>query len=247
MGGNHNPVPKLKQANYSLPITFYFPVRFKEDFINLYEYLADVFIGTYLNYGTKSGRAVSNISVPQYGEIVGLDLVEFEKWVNENYTHKIEVMENYLSMTITLYLSSIGADFLLGNDISLKMSYWLFGNTWQYDDVVFDDGSLISQTSPQSEQIEGENESHGLPFGATYSSSFKVFYKNNSFCNFLLNEWLHGRAHLLDITVTISIKSGSSTYDYERICYLESVNMPIQKGQPVFFTFSFAKKIVDEE
>ena len=31
LGGEHNPIPNLKESNYSIPVTIYFPVRFKED------------------------------------------------------------------------------------------------------------------------------------------------------------------------------------------------------------------------
>ena len=35
MGGQFNPVAGLKQGTYTIPISFYFPVRFKDDFFKL--------------------------------------------------------------------------------------------------------------------------------------------------------------------------------------------------------------------
>ena len=99
MGGSFNPVAGLKQSNVVIPITFYFPVRFKEDMYALNSFLVDVFVGQSISYGTISGYAISNLSVAQFGELDSMDVLrEFETWVSNKYQRQLEVMEAYLSM-----------------------------------------------------------------------------------------------------------------------------------------------------
>lgn len=180
MGGQFNPVKGLKQGSYSIPITFYYPVRFKNDFFALAEYLADVFVGSVLNYGAVSGKAVSNISVPQYGEIQNLDLNEFENWVGANYKMPIETMEPYMSMNLTLFLSNAAPGLLYGNDVKVNLTFAYGENTYTLNDIDWDGSSLQSNSQSQSEQEEGTNETDGLPFGTAYGSSFKIYPNLNT-------------------------------------------------------------------
>ena len=163
MGGQINPVPNLQQANYVIPISFYFPVRFKEDAFKLNDYLATVFVGKYLNYGINSGKAVSNISVAQFGEIVDLDLKQFEKWVQTQYKKVVEVMEPFIQMTINLYLSTVAESFIYTNKATISLTY---GESTEQ--IVFNNTNIQSNTQTSSEQIMGETETESVPFGLTY-------------------------------------------------------------------------------
>lgn len=122
MGGEYNAIKGLKQANYNIPITLYFPIRFKDNFFILNEFLVECFVGSYLNYGTLSGKCISNISVAQYGEIQDLDLKEFQTWATSLYQREIEVKEPFMSMNFTLYLSTVGDDFVFGNALNVSLS-----------------------------------------------------------------------------------------------------------------------------
>ena len=175
LGGQFNPVKGLKQGSYSFPIQFYFPVRFKDDLFALGDFLVDVFVGTILNYGDISGKAVSNISAPQFGEIQDLDLKQFERWATEIYKKPIEVMEPYLSMNITLFLSNAAPGLIYGNDVKVDFSFTYGENAYSLSDVDWDGASLQSNAQAQSEQEEETNEADGLPFGTAYGSSFKIY------------------------------------------------------------------------
>ena len=122
-GGEFNPVPNLGQAIYSIPITFYFPVRMKESFFVLDAYLHSVFVGASLTYGANTGKAVSNLSVANYGEIQNLDLQEFEKWASTTYRMPIEIMEEYMSMNLTLSLSTIADGYVFANEVSAELKF----------------------------------------------------------------------------------------------------------------------------
>lgn len=177
MGGQFNPVKGLKQGSYTLQIAFYYPVRFKNDFYALGEFLVDTFVGSILNYGPISGKAVSNISVPQYGEIQNLDFKEFRDWIQVNYQKPIEVMEQYMSMQISLYLANSAPGFIYGNDVKTSLSFSFDNKTYTLEDVDWDGASLQSNCQPQSEQEEDADVPEGtsLPFGTTYGQSFKIY------------------------------------------------------------------------
>lgn len=237
MGGSVNPIPGLGQSAASVPITFYFPVRFKEDLFALNGFLAEAFVGTRLNYGAGSGICTSNISIATYGEIQGLDLKEFKEWAGNRYRKRIEVMEPYMSMTVTLYLSSASEGYAFGNDASISLSFELGGETYSESDVVFDDASIQSVSQPSTQQLIGDDYSTGMPFGTAYSVGFKIYYKDDDFCNALLQEWLDGSIQSLRIAVSLQVGSLSFSMD----CYVQSVNMIISKGNPIGITLALSR------
>lgn len=245
MGGSYNPVAQLKQSNVVIPIVFYFPVRFKEQFFALNDFLVDVFVGKTLNFGTISGKSICNISVAQFGELDSMDVLrEFETWVANKYQRRLEVMETYLSMTINLYLSNASSEFVYGNDVKISLS--LDETTYIDEDITFAQASVQSQAQSNSEQILGENESQGVPFGVAYGSSFAVYYKDNEFYRYLVAQWFSGNAQTLRFTLSLTIGEDGTDYTapvFSRSCYIESVNLIIQKGELLTITFTFAKAI----
>ena len=253
MGGQFNPVPDLKQATYTIPIIFYYPVRFKNDFYLLNEYLANVFVGQNLSYGQISGYAISNISVAQYGELQDLDFKAFSEWVENKYRKTIEVMEEYMTMQVTLYLSTAADGYIYGNDVATTISVTIDDTTYSDVPVVFDDGSIQSNSQVQSEQELGTTESKGLPFGTAYGSSFRLYIKDDSvtennvttdgICMALLGAWFNGDIQTLDVDLKFTI--GNKTFT--RKCFINSANLPILKGQILAITLTFSPKIEDDE
>ena len=180
MGGQNNPVPNLKQAEYNIPITFYYPVRFKDDFFALNEYLVDTFVGQFLTFGTQKARC--NISIPQYGEIQDLDLREFKEWVGSIYRREIEVMESYMSMTITLYLSTSGSAFMYGDDAKITKLTIYYNTTKILEDtapVIIERADIgSSETAPQ--QALGETRIKGYPANLGYTKELPIILKNTT-------------------------------------------------------------------
>ena len=121
MGGSFNPVYGLGEATASIPVTIYFPVRFKEGIFALDAYLHSVFVGASLDIGGNTGKVVSNLSVAQYGEIQDLDLREFKDWAESTYKRTIEVMEPYMSLQLTLYLSTLAEGYLYANSAKIDL------------------------------------------------------------------------------------------------------------------------------
>lgn len=256
MGGQFNPVKGLKQGTYSIPIVFYYPVRFKDEFYALGEFLSDVFVGSILNYGTVSGKAVSNISVPQYGEIQDLDFKEFNAWVDALYHKRIEKMEPYMTMQLTLYLTSSISGLVYGNDVTTVFSFTYNNETYSLSDVSFDGASIQSNAQAQSEQEEGTNESSGVPFGTAYGSSIKLYPNLETladestdenpiyFYKELLKVWLQGNIQEVKCELTFTI-AGDNDLVFSRTCFIQSIMAPIEKGQIFTLTLSFAKLVED--
>lgn len=298
MGGQYNPVPNLEQAEYVLPISIYFPVRFKEDFFVLNEYLVANFVGRVLTYGLNK-KAVSNITVAQYGEIQNLDLKEFKEWVQQTYLMEKDIGEPYMSMSFNLHLSTGGASLVWGNETQLTIStnvlflttgeqvlfrnesldeedigYTYYGwgngtytrtitattgtNTYKKqsgffvidatgditnepltDEPLVNGTSVQSQSEPVGQQIMGETESQGLPVNTSYSSGFTVYYKKNNFYRYIINEWFKGKCQ--DLVFDYNLTFDGITY--KRTCYIQSVNLNIQKGSLATITFAFVRKV----
>lgn len=250
MGGTFNPVPELLQANYVIPVTLYFPVRFKNQMYRINEYLAKAFVGRQLNYGENSGSALSNVSVAQFGEIVDLDLKQFKEWVQTIYLQPVEIMEPYLSMTISLYLSTAAQEFVYGNDATASITIndidpndpALDGLDWETGDeteeLTFVQQALQSHSDPSPQQILGENETESLPISTTFGSSFSVYIKKDKFFKFLIRKWFAGTAQLLDLSLNVSFLNETFT----RACYIQSANLVLQKGELATITFTFTKK-----
>lgn len=258
MGGEFNPVKGLKQSSYSIPMVFYFPVRFKDDFFRFGEFLEDVFVGSILNYGTLSGRAISNISVPRFGEIQNLDLKEFKDWVDSIYKKEIEIREPYMSMEISLFLTTAKEGLVYGNDVTADFSFTYQETTLTLEGIAFDGGSLQSNSQTQNEQEEGTNEGCGVPFGTSYGASFKIYpdlslqAKESTtenkiyFFKELLKVWIDGNIQAVECQLTFKIGTDANL-TYTRKCFIPSIMVPIEKGQLLSMTITFQKKVQDEE
>lgn len=249
MGGQFNPVKGLKQGQYVIPITFYYPVRFRDDFFKLGDFLVSAFVGSQLTYGTLSGSAISNLSVPTYGEIQNFDLQEFVKWVENIYQRTIGVKtEPFMSMTIQLYLTNAAEGFMFGNSVTMSLLYTDENeNEYTEENVVFDSGSIQSATQPNSEQEMEANipEADGLPFSTAYSSGFNAYIKNNEFWFKVMRDWVNGKAQTMTFDVFFTFNDlvqNNQKVAYGKTCYIESINLPIQKGQLLTATFSFGKR-----
>lgn len=129
LGGEYNPVPELEETDLSVKVVLYYPVRFKDDFYKLNDFLIKVFVGKQRKFGTIN-YALCNISVAQYGELQDIDFHQFDKWINNTFKQANPyVAEVMMAMEFTLYLSTakgIGRTssngFIYGNDWKTKLT-----------------------------------------------------------------------------------------------------------------------------
>lgn len=234
MGGSYNPVQGLGEVTLAIPITFYFPVRFKEEFFYLDEYLHNYFVGRSID------GMIANLSVASYGEIQNLDFKEFKNWADNLYKTPIEVMEQYLSMTVTLYLSSINEDYLYGNEVTASLS-------WDNKTMAltFVDGSVQTNSNSVDDQVLGTKEALGLPYGVAFGASFAFYLSKTTACKDFMTKW---KTHwfednAINLTITIpSLGTENNPFTITKSCYLRSFMLPITKGQPMKATISLSPR-----
>lgn len=248
-GGENNPVAGLGEQNRNVLIQVYFPVRFKLEMYELEEYLEEIFVGRTLTFGTK--KAICNISPAQFSEFQDFDFNEFDRWVENTYKQPIEKMETYMAMTFTLYLSTSNSEYVYGNSATSTLTIdgisagdlatW-FNNdiTKTTDDITFVSQSLQSNSDPAVQQLLGADESEGLPVGTSYASSFTVYIKDSPFYRYLVNQWFNGKAQ----TITLTLHLDFLGQTYTKTCFIQSLNLTLEKGELVTFTFGFVKKAV---
>lgn len=126
-GGENQPIPNLTQQSKSINIAIYYPIIYKDIFIDLEDYLDSVVVGKILNFGNLTGECLCNLGVAQFGEIQNLDLEAFKKFVANKYEKTIEISVNWHSMILALYATKLGSGYVFGNEINfeLKMAYFL--------------------------------------------------------------------------------------------------------------------------
>lgn len=189
LGGTINPVPILKQVDGTIPVTFYFPVRFKDKMFALNEYLNGVLVGKTIDWGELSGSILTNLSLPRYGEIQNLDLKQFEKWVDANFQREIEIMEPYLSMEISIYLSAVGEEFIYGNNVKVTSLVIKYDGETIFTDTepICIDRADIASSEPASQQVFSDTYSKGFPANLAYTKQLPLIIKNNSSYYNLIN------------------------------------------------------------
>ena len=122
VGGDYDPVPNIDRSSTNIAVRFYFPVRLKDDFFAFQSYLVELFVGKVRDYGGQ--KALSNISVAQFGEIQELDFNQFKDWIQQTYKDlPMEINEPYLEATINLYLSTMADGYIWGNNVEFELSF----------------------------------------------------------------------------------------------------------------------------
>lgn len=182
LGGTVNPVPLLKQTEGSVPVTFYFPVRFKDKMFALQEYLNEQLVGQNINWGELSGTILTNVSMPRYGEIQDLDLKQFKDWVNENFQREIEITEPFISMEITIFLSSVGEEFIYGNNVKIKSISISYKGVKIFEDEnpICIDRVDIGSSEPAAQQTFSDTYSTGFPANASYTKQIPLIVKKSN-------------------------------------------------------------------
>ena len=240
-GGEYDAVPNLNKSAFSLPITFYFPVRFKNDFYALNEFLSKALVGKVMNWGTSSGYCLSTISVATFGEIQGLDLKEFKTWVENLYQEEVDVREYYMSMEFTLYLTTAD-DVVWGNQVEYKLQITYDGvnypatpETLRWDSV----GNALSIAN-MPQQLIGEDYVHNTRNITSRGRSIKAYMGSSVMWQRLLLVFNGGTNNLLTnikLTKVYHFNDGTSqsfTFNNVVIQLTEDNSL----GVPISFTFT---------
>ena len=249
MGGEYDPIPNLKKGSFNIPITFYFPVRFKNEFYHLNEFLNDVFVGKVLSWGANTGLCLSTISVATYGEIQDLDLKEFKTWAENKYQRELEVMEPFRSMDLTLYLLT-GEGLIYSNQVEYSMAYTYEGIRYPeegYYRVKWLETSSGISNDPISQQLIGTKHTESVINITNRSHSILVYAEDNDFWKNIITAYNNDKMN--DLLATLEIKKvykrGSSeiasvTKNASELAL--SITENLELGSPLSYSFTFGDK-----
>ena len=245
-GGENNPVAGLGEQDRNVLIQILFPVRFKQQMYALEDYLDEVFVGKELTFGSQ--KAVCNLSPAQYGELTDFDFNEFNNWVENTYLQKIEKMETYMAMTITLYISTaknVGSEngFVYGNSYSYSFSIGtkingVYTPSMTDSAPVFVDQADSSSTQIASQQLLGEKHSKGIGVATSYVKTIEVYVKNNADYVWLINKYLDRDLQGLMVQVVETYGIGTPNPTKTAYYVLNDVSMVKTKGELMSITLT---------
>lgn len=246
-GGENNPVEGLGEQDRNVMIQLLFPVRLKQVMYALEDYLDAIFVGRELTFGTQ--KAVCNLSPAQYNELQDFDLNQFQEWVETTYKVKTEIMDTYMVMSITLYLSTaknVGNEggFVYGNSYTFNFSIGSKNADNEFvagmsdSSPVFVDQADGSSSQPESQQLLGQKYSKLINKATSYSKTIEVYVKNNADYVWLINKFLD--RDLQDLIVQVVETYGIGETNPTRTSYyaLNDVSLVKTKGELMSITLS---------
>ena len=232
LGGEFDPVPDIQKQALNYNLTLYYPVRFKNTFYEIANYLATALVGKVMTWGDVSGRCLSTIDPATFGEIAPQDLAQYSSWVNATYGKAQSVSENYMTMSINVYLTTTKG-VLWGNDAQIKLYY-------EYEDInksfycKWVSNAFQQENSPVAQQLVNESKHTYNRINNTTNSYSVQFYLNDDNKQ-LLELWFND--DLDGVNFTLDFKIGD--YNFARDVVLLSFAPSFQMGEPVTITLTF--------
>ena len=243
MTGDFNPIPDLEQIDMEVPVSIYFPVRFKDKMLEMQEFLNKVFVGRAIGFnqdenGKYGQYAVCNISMAELGEITTLDVDQFgnsilkglNQFIQEQYKMPVSSSEPWICLTFSLYLSTMKGALSTDKEATLYgNAYYVFLQYGDWKEIVTTDNVTIAYSATTETQQgfalgTGESESRGSSFGVTnaVSYTFEAVVRRNGFWNEILSELFKGELNPNNFEMAIMLKdeyrSGEDT-DYADFGY----------------------------
>ena len=151
-GGENNPVEGLKQQTKSINIGIWYPLKYKDNFYVLEDYLDDIFVGKRNNLGTSTGSCLTNLGTAEFGEITDGNFTQFEKWITSKYKKTLDVTMAWFSMTLTLYATKVADGFIFGNEIKYELEMFYYAPS--ISSVKYDDTTYV-RSSQEDQNVNG--------------------------------------------------------------------------------------------
>ena len=246
--GENNPVKGLGEKDRNATIEIYFPVRFKDEFFDMEDFLDEVFVGNELTFGTQ--KAVCNLSPAEFGELQDFNFHQFNKWVENTYLMPAEEADVYMVMRITLYISTakgVGSSggFVYGNSYTTSISIGTitsgtFSASFSETDPIFIETTDTASASPASQQILGENYAKGLPVTTAYTKQTTLYVKDSSDYIWLLDKYLTRdlQGLVVKVSETFDIGTNATHPTAEKYYYLTGIVVNKAKGQLMTVTLT---------
>lgn len=247
--GDFEPIPNLKQVDINFDIYIYFPLDYKNQFFLLTEFLQNVFVGKILDYGTNSGKAISNISVPKIEPIQRLEMKEFKDWSAAVFDMPVDMTSKWGVMSFQLFLTQIANlglenGFILGNQVNSTLSF-SYNNITYSEQLVFATDVRNQGADNVAQQLTDEYETKNITKNTSYVDSFNVYCRDNDFWRKFIELFENGL--LQNIAFNYSrLYYLTTTHVYSKTCIITSCDSSNELGEPKIFTIGLSKKEVIE-
>ena len=247
--GEFNPIPELEQVDYEVPVSIYFPVRFKDKMLEMQAFLAKVFVGQAIGFSrTDEGfgqYAVCNISLPELGEITDLDVDQFgnsilkglNEFISEQYKVPVSSSEPWICLNFTLYMSTMkGAlsnetgSTVYGNAYELTLYYYADGLDKDPLSEIITTDNVAFAYGAQTESQQGftlttgvsESESSALAVASASSVTFEGVVKRNAFYKAIISDFMNGvlKPNNFELVMKLKDKYSNAANDTDYANYM---------------------------
>lgn len=179
--GSVEPIPNLGEVNGTFNVFIYFPIEYKDTFFQLRDYFVEVFNTKTYDYGVKSGKAISTLSIPELQNIEVGEFGTLASFLQETYGLEIQKSSMWGVMTFSVFFHQVkdfGKDngYVIGNQTTLKISYK--GLT---EDITYTQIANKYEADQMSQQIFGTKFTNSIVKNSSYVISFQAYVKKNDF------------------------------------------------------------------
>lgn len=243
--GTVGSIKALKEVESPFTIYVYFPIKFKDDFFKLPEFILDVFAGQLYNYGALSGHAISKIDVPQFSQLERQQMRQFRDDISTIYNLPIDETQLYGVCQFTLTLKQyadlkLANGFIVGNQITDTLSFQYDGTAYT-ETLVYLQDEAISKSNGTNQQALTESETSSLMINTSKTTQIDAYIKDNAFWNKFIELFENG---LLQNQEFIFIRSYglSTTKAFTHNLILDTADSNIVIGEIMYFSMVFLKK-----
>lgn len=242
-GGKYEPIEGVPKYDASYEFTFYFPVRFREQFYALNNWLVKKIVGQ-LHAVDEYGETPLLLTMDSatFGEINTIDLTQFKDWVETTYQKPINVSENFMSMTINLYCSYVNG--FWGNDLSNITLVLTHKTTSVIKTLNYKwlQNSFSINNTPSSQQLLGVDKYAKNIVNITANTySFKLLLNDAELLRMFFDNQLNDYTYELQFECLS--KYGVSTINFDKKVLLLDAQPNIAYGEPITMTLTFGDTI----
>ena len=243
IGGKYEPIQGVPKYDASYEFTFYFPVRFREQFFALNNWLASQLVGQIQAVDEyKETPLLFTMDVATFGEINTIDLTQFKEWVETTYQKPINVSENFMSMTINVYCSYVNG--FWGNDLSDITLVMTHKTTSAIKTLNFKwlQNSFSVNNTPSSQQLLGVDKYAKNIVSITANTySFKLLLDDKELLRMFFANQLNDYTYQLQFDCLSTY--GTSGIEFDKEVILLDAQPNITYGEPITMTLTFGDVI----
>lgn len=244
--GNIQPIPNLREENTTYDIYIYFPIKFKDTFFRMGNFLIECFAGKMLNFGNDSGVAITNLNSPTLVDIQQTEFTSFQKFLDENYSLPIQRTELWGAMSFSLFfhqVANLGQEngFIVGNQVKHEIAFTYDEKEYK-EELVVVSGARNLNSDTISEQRIYQLQTSGIAKNTSYIDSVQAYARDNDFWRKFIELYETGLLQNMVFDYT-KIYNLSRRMTFKKKAYLTQCPSSDSLGETKTFTFTFIKPV----